>query len=86
MCGGLRSGLRGPRRCARPQAWPSVRAPMRANRSLMMSLLGIAAYVAVGVWGVVNLAEGDWFVGGVMLGAALVGLPSLVVRLGPSRR
>jgi hypothetical protein len=59
---------------------------MRTNRSLMLSLLGIAAYVAVGVWGVVNLAEGDWFVGGVMLGAALVGLPSLVVRLGPSRR
>jgi hypothetical protein len=37
-------------------------------------------FVLVGVWGVVNLSEGDWFIGGVMVGAAVVGLWSLLVR------
>ena len=42
-------------------------------------MLGVAVYLAVGVWGVVNLAEGDWFIGGVMVTVMLVGLPSLSV-------
>jgi hypothetical protein len=45
------------------------------------SLLGAVAFVLVGVWGVVNLSEGDWFIGGVMVACAIVGLWSLVVRL-----
>jgi hypothetical protein len=47
---------------------------------MLTSILAAVAWVLIGVWGAVNLAQGDWFIGGVMLGCAVVGLWSLAVR------
>jgi hypothetical protein len=49
-------------------------------------VLATIAFVLVGVWGVVNLSEGDWFIGGVMVAAALIGLWSRAVRVLQGRR
>ena len=54
---------------------------MHVSRSAATGLLGAVAFVLVGVWGVVNLSQGDWFIGGVMVACAVVGLWSLVVRM-----
>jgi hypothetical protein len=60
---------------------------MHVSRSGATGVLGAVAFVLVGVWGIINLSEGDWFIGGVMVGCAVVGLWSLVVRaLHESRR
>ena len=53
---------------------------MRANRASVIGVLGAAGFVLVGVWGVVNLSEGDWFIGFGMVGSAVIGLWSLLVR------
>jgi uncharacterized membrane protein len=37
---------------------------MRGSRALILGVLGVAMYLAVGVWVVVTLAEGDWFIDG----------------------
>jgi hypothetical protein len=52
----------------------------------LTSVLAAVAWVLLGSWGVVNLAQGDWFVGGVMLGCAVVGLWSLATRVARERR
>jgi hypothetical protein len=49
-------------------------------------VLGAVGFVLVGVWGVLNLSEGDWFIGVVMMASAVVGLWSLVVRVLQERR
>ena len=59
---------------------------MHMSRSVATAVLGVVAFVLAGVWGVVNLAEGDWFIGGVLVASAIVGLWSLVVRLLQDRR
>ena len=59
---------------------------MQVKGSVAAGVLGVVAFVVVAAWGVVNLSEGDWFVGGVMVGSAIVGLWSLVVRLLQERR
>jgi uncharacterized membrane protein YdjX (TVP38/TMEM64 family) len=59
---------------------------MHVSRSAATSLLGAVAFVFVGVLGAVNLSDGDWFIGGVMVACAIVGLWSLVVRLVQQRR
>jgi hypothetical protein len=59
---------------------------MHVSRSAATGLLGAVAFVFVGVWGVVNLSEGDWFIGGGMVGCALAGLWSLVGRVLEQRR
>ena len=59
---------------------------MHVSRSAATLLLGAVAFVLVGVWGVVNLTEGDWFIGGLMVACAIVGLWSTVVRLFQQRR
>jgi hypothetical protein len=59
---------------------------MHVSRSAATSLLSAVVLLFVGVWGVVNLSDGDWFIGGVMVGCAVVGLWSLVVRLLQQRR
>lgn len=53
---------------------------MRGSRAAAPGVLAATAFVAVGVWGVVNLSEGDWFIGGVMVASAVVALWSLAVR------
>ena len=54
---------------------------MHVSRSTATALLGVVAFVLVGIWGVVNLSESDWFIGGLMVVCAIVGLWSLVVRV-----
>ena len=59
---------------------------IRAHRAVTVGVLGVAALVAVGVWGVVNLVEGDWFIGGLFVACVLFGLPSLVSSVRRMRR
>lgn len=55
----------------------------RAHRAASLALAGTIAYLALAVWGVVNLLEEDWLIGGLFLASAVVGLPAL---LGTVRR
>lgn len=59
---------------------------MRVSRASAIAALGAVGFVLVGVWGVVNLSERDWFIGVVMVASAVVGLWSLVVRALQERR
>jgi hypothetical protein len=59
---------------------------VRASRAAAIGVLGAVGFVLVGVWGAVNLSEGDWFIGVVMLASAVIGLWSLVVRILQERR
>ena len=59
---------------------------MHGHRAVTMGVLGAVALLAVGVWGVVNLVEGDWFIGVGFVGCALLGLRSLVLTVGRMRR
>jgi hypothetical protein len=52
----------------------------------VIDLLGAVAFVLLGIWGVVNLSQGDWFISGVVVATAVVGLWSRVVRLLQERR
>ncbi len=51
---------------------------MRASGAAARAVLAAIAFLIVGVWGVINLSDGDWFIGGVMLGSAVVTLWCLV--------
>ena len=51
-----------------------------------MSVIFAVAWGLLGAWGVVNLSQGDWFVGTVMVACAVVGLWSLAVRVVADRR
>jgi hypothetical protein len=51
------------------------------SRRVLTSVLATIAWLLIGAWGVINLAQEDWFIGGVMLGCAVVGLWSLAVRV-----
>jgi hypothetical protein len=57
---------------------------MRGSRALILGVLGVAMYLAVGVWAVVTLAEGDWFIDGG--DGDRHALPSLSVRVVRTRR
>lgn len=59
---------------------------MQGRRAPVVDALAAVALVLVGVWGVVNLSESDWFIGGVMAASAVIGLWSLAVRLLQARR
>jgi hypothetical protein len=48
---------------------------------MLTSILAALAWLLIGGWGAVNPAQGDWFIGAVMLGCAVVGLCSLAVRV-----
>jgi hypothetical protein len=51
------------------------------NGRILTAVLATVAWVLIGVWGVLNLAQSDWFIGGVMLGGAVVGLGSRADRV-----
>jgi hypothetical protein len=57
-----------------------------SHRALIVGILGTAAILGIGVWGIVNLVEGDWFIGGLFVGCALVSLQSLVTTVRRMRR
>jgi hypothetical protein len=44
-------------------------------------VLRAVALLGLGVWGVVKLTEGDWFIGGVLVACVLLGLQSLVTSI-----
>ena len=50
------------------------------------SVIIAVAWTFLGAWGVLNLTEGDWFIGTLMLVCAVAGLCSLVARAGGERR
>ena len=52
----------------------------------MLGVLGAVALVAIGVWGVVKLGEGDWFIGGAFVACALLGVRSLFSTVRRMRR
>ena len=54
---------------------------MSWSRATAVALASAMAFVAVGVWGIVNLSEGDWFIGCGMLGSAVMALGSLASRM-----
>lgn len=59
---------------------------MRGRRAAVVDVLAAVAFVLVGVWGVINLSESDWFIGGVMVASAVIGLWSLAARVLQARR
>ena len=59
---------------------------MRMRRAAAADVIAAFAFVVVGVWGVVNLSESDWFIGGVMVASSVVALWSLAVRVLQARR
>lgn len=52
----------------------------------VVEVLAAVAMVLLGVWGVVNLSEGDWFIGGVLVASAVIGFWSRAIRLLQARR
>ena len=52
----------------------------------VVSVIIAVAWTVLGAWGVVNLSEGDWFIGTVMVACAIVGWWSLAVRVLRDRR
>jgi hypothetical protein len=56
------------------------------HRALRVGVLRAVLLLVLGVWGVVKLVEGDWFIGGVLLACVLLGVPSLVSTVRRIRR
>ena len=59
---------------------------MHGHRSIKVGVLRAVALLALCVWGMVNLVEGDWFIGGVMLACVLLLVPSQVSAVRRMRR
>jgi hypothetical protein len=59
---------------------------IRRHRAITVAVLGSVALLAIGVWGVINLVEGDWFIGGLFVACVLVSLPSLASTVRRMRR
>ena len=59
---------------------------IRGHRAVAAGVLGALGLLLVGVWGVVNLLEGDWFIGGIFVASAVVAAPSLVSTVRRLRR
>ena len=52
----------------------------------MSVALRAVALLVLAVWGVINLADGDWVIGGLLVGCVVFGLPSLVSTVWRMRR
>ena len=50
---------------------------VHGHRALKVGVLRSVLLLVLGVWSV-ELVEGDWFIGGVLLACVLLGVPSLV--------
>ena len=59
---------------------------VHGHRALKVGVLRSVLLLVLGVWGVVELVEGDWFIGGVLLACVLLGVPSLVSTVRRIRR
>jgi len=59
---------------------------MHGHRVGKVGVLRSVLFLVLGVWGVVELVEGDWFIGGVLLACVLLGVPSLVSTVRRIRR
>ena len=58
---------------------------MRWSRATVVDVVVAVAFVLLGVWGVINLSDGDWFIGGVLVASAVIGLRSRTIRLVQAR-
>ena len=56
------------------------------RRAVMSLALRAMAFLVLAVWGVINLVEGDWVIGGLLVGCVVFGLPSLVSTVWRLRR
>ena len=51
---------------------------IHGHRAAALGVLGALAYLAIGVWTVVNFVEADWVMGGIGAACVLVGVPKLI--------
>ena len=56
------------------------------HRAALAGMLGVLAYLGIGVWGVVNFVEADWVMGGIGTACVLVGVPKLISTVQRMRR
>jgi hypothetical protein len=56
------------------------------HRAAMSLALRAAAFLVLAVWGVINLGQGDWVIGGLLVGCVVFGLPPLVSKVWRIRR
>jgi hypothetical protein len=56
------------------------------HRAAMSLALRTMAFLVLAVWGAINLVEGDWVIGGLLVGCVVFGLPSLVSKAWRMRR
>jgi hypothetical protein len=64
----------------------NLRHAIHEHRAAMSAALRTMAFLVLAVWGVINLVEGDWVIGGLLVGCVVFGLPSLVSTLWRVRR
>jgi hypothetical protein len=56
------------------------------HRAAMSLALRAVAFLVLAVWGAINLGEGDWVIGGLLVGCVVFGLPPLVSKVWRIRR
>jgi hypothetical protein len=56
------------------------------HRAAALGVLGALAYLAIGVWALVNFLEADWVMGGIGAACVLVGVPKLISTVQRMRR
>ena len=56
----------------------NLRHAVHEHRAAMSSALRAVALLVLAVWGVVNLVQGDWIIGVLLVGCVAFGLPSLI--------
>ena len=59
---------------------------IRGHRAAALGVLGAIAYLAIGVWTVVNFLAADWVMGGIGAACVLVGVPKLISTVQRMRR
>lgn len=55
----------------------TIRDVIHDHRAALLAAVGTVAYLTLAAWGALNVIEGDWFIGSLFLGCALVGLVAL---------
>ena len=55
--------------------------PSAQSRAVAVLLVAAVALIAVGVWGVVKLGDGDWFIGGGFIACSVIGLGRVLSRI-----
>ena len=56
----------------------NLRHTVDGHRAAMTAAVRAVALLVLAVWSVVNLVEGDWVIGALLVGCFAFGLPSLI--------